>query len=632
MIKLSDYIIKNLKEYGIKHIFMVSGGGAMHLNDSIGKYKDIEYICNHHEQACAIGAEGYARTGGKLAVVNVTTGPGGTNAITGLIGQWLDSVPVLYISGQVKFETCIESCKEIGLRQLGDQEINIIDIVKPVTKFASMIKNPLEVKRLLKKAIYIATHGRPGPVWLDIPLDIQGSMIDESLLIDYNEDEDRIEFNNDEINLKISEIIKLLQKSERPVFIAGHGIRIAGGEKLFLKVVEKLNIPVVTTFNGFDLIPSNHRLFSGRLGTVGDRAGNFTVQNSDLLISAGSRNNIRQISYNWECYGREAKKIIIDIDEAELKKPTVKPFIALVSDAKYFLEELQRQLEGIELPDFRKWVAWSMERKQLYPVVLPEYKTCKETVDSHDRSVTGKNEDLCSHHLSPITHHDSHINPYYFIQVLTECLARDSIVVAGNGTACVALFQAGIVKEGQRIFWNSGCAGMGYDLPAAIGACFAGDKKNVICLAGDGSLQMNIQELQTVVYHRLPVKIFYLNNKGYISIKQTQDNFFGGRYVACNESSGVSFPDITKIACAYGMNTEIIDRHEHMRDKIESILRYEGPLMCDVMLQTDYIFSPKLSSERKPDGRIISKPLEDLYPFLPREEFYKNMIIKPLDE
>ncbi len=598
MIKVSDYILKKLVEYGIRDVFMISGGGAMHLNDSVGKCKDINYICNHHEQACAIAAEGYSRVSGKLSVVIVTTGPGGTNTLTGIIGQWLDSVPVLYISGQVKFDTTIESCRDIGLRQLGDQEINITDIVKPVTKFCAMIKNPLEVKKLLDKAIYIATHGRPGPVWLDIPLNIQAAMIEESLLLEYNQNEDSINFDKETLNLKVSQTVELLKKAKRPIFLAGHGIRISGAKELFLTLIEKMGIPVVSSFNGFDLIPSDHPLFIGRIGTIGDRAGNFAIQNSDLVICVGSRNNIRQISYNWDAFARAAKKIIVDIDAAELNKPTIKPDIAIHADAKDFLETLRFKLGNEKLPRFENWREWCIERKIRYPVVLPDHK---------------ENQKL--------------VNPYYFIKVLSESMDDGSILVAGNATASVTYFQAGFVKKGQRIIWNSGCASMGYDLPAAIGACFASGKKDIVCLAGDGSLQMNIQELQTVFHHQLPIKLFYLNNKGYISIRQTQDNFFEGRYVAIDEGSGVSFPNIIKIAAAYGLHTEIIDNHENMKVKIQNILRSEGPLICEVKLPHDYIFSPKLSSERKADGSMVSKPLEDMYPFLNRDEFKQNMLI-----
>lgn len=598
MIKLSDYVCNFLAARGVKHVFMISGGGAMHLVDSVGKHPKLTYVCPHHEQAAAIAAEGYYRASGRIAAVVVTSGPGGTNTLTGVIGQWLDSIPCIYVSGQVKQETTIASCLEVGLRQLGDQEINIVDIVRPVTKYAVMVRNPLEIRYHLEKAFYLATHGRPGPVWLDIPLDVQGSLIDEKKLTEYDEKEDELKLDKDDIQSKISQTIKLLKKAKRPVFIAGHGIRLSGAQELFLEVAKRMGMPVVSTFNGFDLIDSDNPLYVGRIGTIGDRAGNFALQNSDLLISVGSRNNIRQVSYNWKSFARAAKKVIVDIDAAEFSKPTVNPDLAIHSDARYFLEELTLQVKKEKLPEWRGWHEWCIERKKRYPVVLPEYNAVKGCV-----------------------------NPYYFMEVLSECMSENAIVVAGNGTACVTLFQAGKVKKGQRIFWNSGCASMGYDLPAAIGACFAIGKRQVICIAGDGSLQMNIQELQTVFYHKLPIKIFVLNNQGYMSIKQTQDGFFGGRHIACDEKSGVSFPEITKIAGAYGLKNDRIKSHYGIREKIEVILQSKGPVVCEVGLQKDYKFSPKLSSERKPDGRIVSKPLEDMYPFLDRKEFKNNLLI-----
>lgn len=601
--RLTDYVMKRLVEHGVRHVFMIPGGGAMHLDDSIGLCKDIHFTCNHHEQACAIGAEGYSRTSGKLGVVVVTSGPGGTNTLTGVTGQWTDSVPVLYISGQIKFETSIESCREVGLRQLGDQEINIVDIVRPITKFAAFVKDPREIKRLLDKAIYIATHGRPGPVWLDIPLNVQGAEIDEKELIEYDEREDEIKVDREELGFKVSQVVKLLKKSERPAFLAGHGIRISGAQRSFLDVVEKMGIPVLSTFNGVDLISTDHPLYIGRIGTLGGRAGNFALQNSDLLISVGSRNNIRQVSYNWNAYARAAHKVVVDIDPAELKKPTLNPDLGICADAKLFLEEFKKQIQNEEFPKIKKWHEWCLERKNRFPMLLPEY-----------------------------TKSNSPVNLYYFMQTLTESLDKDDIVVAGNGSACVGLFQSGIIKEGQRMFWNSGCATMGYDLPAAIGACMANNKKRIICVAGDGSMQMNIQELQTIVYHRLPIKIFYLNNDGYISMKQTQNSFFQGRIVASDEKSGIGFPDIIKIAQAYGLGAEIIDSHDSMAERINKTMNMDGPVLCEVKLLNDYIFAPKLSSEKKPDGRLVSKPLEDLYPFLSREEFLKNMIIPPVDE
>lgn len=603
MIKLSDYIIRKLIEFGVTDVFMIAGGGAMHLVDSVGKHPKLKYICPHHEQAAAMAAEGYTRASGKIGVVVVTSGPGSTNTLTGVIGQWLDSVSCLYLSGQIKIETSIVSCPDLGLRQLGDQEINIVDIVRPVTKYAVVVCDPLKIRYHLEKAIYLATHGRPGPVWLDIPLDVQSAMIDEKKLVQYDNKEDEIKFDKAILQKQVSEVVEILKNCQRPVLLAGQGIRISGCQKLFRDFVEGIGLPVLTTFCGFDLIPSDHPLFVGRAGTVGTRFGNFALQNADAFISVGSRNNIRQISYNWNVFAREAKKIIVDIDPAELKKPTIKPDISVNVDAGIFLDELQQQIKKIKLPNWDKWLQWCMERKKQYPVVLPEYWQIKEPV-----------------------------NCYCFVETLTDALSEDAVVVTGNGTACVAMFQAGIVKNGQRIFWNSGCASMGYDLPAAIGACFATNKKLVVCLAGDGSLQMNIQELQTLAYHKLPIKLFVLNNNGYLSIKQTQDTFFEGRRVACDPNSGVSFPDILKVANAYGLPTEKIDNHDGMREKIRQILETTGPAVCEVKLLPEQKFSPRVASEKRPDGRIVSKPLEDMAPFLDRGEFKENMIIELLPE
>lgn len=603
MIRVADYIVKKLEEIGIRDVFMVVGGGAMYLNEAVSRSGKIRYICHHHEQACAIAAEGYSRTKNGLAVVIVTSGPGGTNTLTGVIGQWLDSVPVLYISGQVKFETCISSCPSLGLRQLGDQEINIVDVVRPVTKYATMLTVAKNVKKELEKAIYIATTGRPGPVWLDVPLDVQGALVDEESLEPFGEFEQPSWLVGAELEGKCLKVVNALKNAERPVFVAGHGIRIANAKKTFLYLAEKLGIPVVSTFNGFDLIPTEHPLFVGRIGTLGSRAGNFALQNSDLVICVGTRNNIRQVSYNWQTFARNAKKIVVDIDEAELNKTTMKPDIPIHADAGEFLNKLGKMLAGMSLPSWSGWLSWCSERKKRYPTVLEDY--CKL---------------------------NSPVHPYHFINVLTRSLANDAIIVAGNGSACVVLFQAGIVKENQRIFWNSGCAAMGYGLSAAIGACFAAGKKEVICLDGDGSLQMNIQELQTVIHHKLPLKIFVLNNHGYISIRQTQESFFNGHYVGCDETCGVSFPNFTKIAAAYGLQTMKLDSHNGMEGKIKEILDCAGPYLCEVMLPWDYKFSPKLSSERKPDGSIVSKPLEDMFPFLDRKELRRNMLIPVLDD
>ena len=595
MIKVTDYLAKRLRDYGVTHVFMVTGGGAMHLNDSLGR--DLIYINNHHEQACAIAAEGYSRTANKLSVVNVTTGPGGLNALNGVLGQWTDSVPTLYLSGQVKFETTIGSCPEVvGLRQLGDQEVDIISIVKPITKFAVSITDANDTRYYLEKAIYEATSGRFGPVWLDVPMNIQGALVDESTLRPFFPPA-----KEDAAGLKemVNTVYEKIKNAKRPVILAGHGIRISGGVEAFEALLGKCNIPVVTTFNGMDVITEDNNNYIGRFGTLGNRAGNFCVQNADVLITIGTRNNIRQVSYNWEFFAREAYKIIVDIDPAELKKPTVKPDMPVCADAKEFITLLAGVM-GDSLSDTHKdWLEWNKVRKHKYPSVLPEYHDVKNGV-----------------------------HPYVFMEMLGNCIPDGGVCVTGDGTACVAPFQAMPVKNKFRIFWNSGCASMGYDLPASVGACVANGHKDVICIAGDGSLQMNIQELQTVIHHRMPVKLVYLNNNGYISIKQTQDGFFGGHRVGSDPASGVSFPDIIKLGEAYGFKTCRITSHENLRDEITQFLNTDGPVICEVMLTEDYKFLPKVSSKRLDDGRMISAPLEDLAPFLDREEFRTNLFIK----
>lgn len=602
MLKLSDYLMERLVvRHGVTDVFMISGGGAMHLIDSAGKQPGISYFCPHHEQTAAIAAEGYTRVSGKMGVVIVTSGPGGTNTLTGVIGQWLDSIPCIYLSGQVKEETTIVACPDLKLRQLGDQEINIVDIVRPVTKYAIMVRDPRKIKYHLDKAVYLATHGRMGPVWLDIPLNVQAALIDENGLEEYAEREDEQVFDKELFSCQATETIKLLKSAKRPVFVAGHGIRLSGDIDLFRKFIETSRIPVLTTFSGYDLISSNSPYYAGRIGTVGTRFGNFALQNSDLLISVGSRNNIRQTGYEWKVFARNARKVIVDIDHAELLKPTVKPDLAVHADAGDFLRELMDQSNTAKLPDYSGWLSWCAERKQRYPVVTSEY-----------------------------WHERERVNPYCFVENLTESLSGSDVIVSANGTACVTLFQAGVVKDGQRAFWNSGCASMGYDLPASIGACIANGRKRVVCLAGDGSIQMNIQELQTIAGYNLPVKIFVLNNDGYISIRQTQESFFKGRYTACDPRSGVSFPQIMKVAEAYGFTVFSIANHFEMKDIILKVLSCEGPVLCEVMLSISQRFMPKVSSQLMPDGKMVSKPLEDMFPFLPREEFLSNMIVEPL--
>lgn len=586
--KLSDYIAKRLKEYHkVEHFFMVSGGGAMHLNDSLGRY--IPYTANHHEQACAIAAEGYARINQTLAVVNVTTGPGGLNCLNGVFGQWTDSVPVLYISGQVKYTTTMSSCPDLPLRQLGDQEVDIISCVKPLTKYAKMVTDPNEIKYHLDKAIYEATTGRMGPVWLDIPMNVQAAMIDEDNLKEF------VPPLKITYELHIDEVVNKLKSAKRPLIVAGHGLRLAHQEKQFLSFIEQTDIPVVTTFNGMDLLPTNHKNFGGRIGTVGQRAGNFTLQNADVILFLGTRNNIRQVSYNWENFAKNAYKIVVDIDKSELEKPLVTPDLKIVADLGEFLPELMNHFPKLEC---QKWLEFSKNLFAKYDF--------QNNNDYHSK--------------------DSVINVYDFVHTLTDCMQDNDILVAGNGSACVCAHQTAIVKNNQRIFWNSGDASMGYDLPAALGACYqAEDGQNVVCLAGDGSIMMNIQELQTVSFNKLPLKIFVINNSGYSSIRQTQRNFFKGHMTGSGVDSGVSVPDFCKLAEGFGLKSVKISNPTNMDTEIRDILKMKEPVVCEVMVEKEYAFTPKLSAKKLPDGTMVSPSLEDMFPFLDRKEYEENM-------
>lgn len=591
MIKVSDFIARYLAqhEHIAKDIFLVSGGGNMHIIDSIGKEKRLNYVCNHHEQACAIAAEGYARVSNKIGVAVVTTGPGGTNAITGVLGAWTDSIPMLIISGQVKFITTISSQPELQLRQLGDQEINIVDIVKPITKSAEMVVDKNKIKYHLQKAIYLAKSGRPGPVWLDIPLDIQGALINEEDLESFIP-EPIPDYDN-----KMSQVIEALNMAQRPVIIAGNGITLSDANNDFLELIDKLKIPVIATFARCDILKEDHPFYFGRYGTIGHRAANFVVQNSDLVLAIGARLNIRAISYNWEYFSRAAKRIVVDIDHNELNKHTLEIDIKIQSDAKCFIQEL---LKANVTENYAPWIAQCNHYKANYPTLVENRK-----------NVTG------------------YVDSYFFSAEISKWTAPDMIYVFGNGTASVSAYQCLKLYGQQRALMNSGTASMGYDLPAAIGACYARGKKEIICITGDGSLQMNIQELQTIIHYQLPIKIFVLNNDGYVSIRNTQNNIFAGHLVGADKTSGVSCPDTLKIAQAYGFKTFKITSQENLAEDLQRILNHTGALVCEVMLNPAEKMEPKLSSELKPDGTMVSKPLEDMFPFLPRQEFKENMLI-----
>ncbi|MCL4529161.1 MAG: thiamine pyrophosphate-binding protein [Chloroflexi bacterium] len=601
MIRVSDYIANKLTDFGVRHVFMLTGGGSMFLNYSIGTHPKIKTTFNHHEQACAMAAEGYARITNTPGVINVTTGPGGINALNGVFGAWTDSIPMLILSGQVKRETYVRTYGLPDLRQLGDQEVDIISMVRGITKYAVTVTDPKTIRYHLEKAWYLAKRGRPGPCWLDIPIDVQSSQVDE-LALEGFVSEPGPELDPAKLTGSILQTLDRLKNAQRPVILAGTGVRLAGAVKVFNEVVHKFGIPVTTGWT-HDLIDSDDPVFCGRPGTIGTRPGNFAVQNSDVLLIIGSRLNIRQTGYTFKSFARAAYKIWVDVDPAELQRPTVQPDMPIVADAKEFLLEMNRQLDNCkwDASKYKNWLAWCKDRQARYPAVLPKH-----------RIFNGK------------------INPYHFMEVLFENLTPDDAVVTGNATACIVPFQTAKIKLGQRLFSNSGSASMGYDLPAAIGAAVAREEKRTICLAGDGSLQLNVQELQTVAKYKLPIKIFVLNNNGYLSIRTSQKGFFGST-VGESPASGVSFPDFERLAQAHGLAYSRLDMQD-FAPSLKEILNIPGPILCEVMLDPDQGFEPRQSSRQLSDGRIVSAPLEDMFPFLEREELLDNLLIPPWEE
>lgn len=604
LVKLSDWVAQRLAEHGISDVFMLTGGGAMHLNHSLGTHPALTTTFTHHEQALAMAAEAYYRLTNKLAVVNVTSGPGGTNAITGVYGAWVDSIGMLVISGQVKTETTVRFTG-LPLRQYGDQELDIEELVRPVTKYAVMVTDPRSIRYHLEKALYLAASGRPGPVWLDIPLDVQAAKIDpEDLLPGFDPAELDEPWKQTDLAGAATGILERIANAQRPVIFAGGGVRLSGAHDAFLKLVDRLGIPVVTGWNAHDALWSDHPLNCGRPGTVGDRGGNMVTQSADVLLVLGSRLNIRQVSYNWTSFAREAHKIWVDIDPVELQKPNIRPDTPVVAD----LADLIPALLDAPYPGpsraHRAWLGWARERVRRFPTVLPEYR-----------------------------HHGPLIHPYVAMDELFARLGGDDVVVTGNGSACVVSFQAARIHEGQRLWTNSGCATMGYDLPAAIGvhAATKGTKR-IIAIAGDGSIMMNLQELQTIAGNRIPVKIILINNSGYVSIFQTHRNFFNGVEVGGGPKSNVTFPDFGKLAVAFGIAYLRAENHGDLPAALDAALAEDGPVICELVVDENVAFAPKLGAKQHPDGRITSPALEDLSPFLPREVLRANMAIALLDD
>ncbi len=606
--RLADYVADFLVEHGVTDCFSVVGGGAMHLNDALGHCEGLKVTYNHHEQACAIAAEAYARLDNKIAAVCVTTGPGGTNALTGVVGGWLDSIPMFIISGQVRYDTTARYALQFTgtpLRAMGDQEYDIVKSVEPMTKYATMIEDPRQIRYALEKGWHLATTGRPGPVWIDIPVNFQGGYIETDELEGYDPAEDDAKLPppvEDEI---IQTVLEKIKKAKRPVFHAGYGIRLSGGYEAFRSVAQKLNIPIVTYWNAVDLIEDENPLYCGRAGNMGDRPGNFAIQNADLILAVGTRISIRQVGYNWQTWARAAEVIMVDIDQAELKKPTLHVEMPVWADAKDFLTKLdQAAAEPVNQEEL--WLKTCQRWKKEYPAVLPrQWEENGETA-----------------------------NVYAFVRYLSSQLPENSLTAVSNGACCVVGNQAYVIQKGSRMANNSAVASMGYGLPAAIGTCIAGNRKTTICLEGDGSIMMNLQELQTILTNKLPIKLFLINNNGYHSIRITQTNLFGHhtKVGIGPESEDLSFPEFEKIAKAFGYTYYSAHSNEEMKKVVDQVLAEEGPVFCEIFTDTKQVWEPKSSTKRLEDGTLVSPPLEDLAPFLSREELEKNMFIPLIEE
>ena len=603
--RLADYIADFLCAHGVTDVFSVVGGGAMHLNDALGHHPDLHVTYNHHEQACAMAAEAYARLDNRIAAVCVTTGPGGTNALTGVVGGWLDSIPMFILSGQVRYDTTARYAMRftggLPLRAVGDQEYDIVKSVAPMTKFAAMLEDPQQIRFLLEKAWHLATTGRPGPVWLDIPVNYQGMYIDTDSLPGYDPTAEDAALPPPVAEDTIRRVLDLVAGAKRPVFHAGYGIRLSGGYEAFRKAAEKLNIPIVTYWNAVDLVEDDHPLYCGRAGNMGDRPGNWAIQNADLILAVGTRISIRQVGYNWKTWARAAKVVMVDIDPAEMKKHTLHVDLPIWADAKDFLEKLDAAAGVGPVFQGRDWLDTCRRWKREYPVVQPR--------QWEENGTTA--------------------NVYAFVRYLSSRLPENSLTAVSNGACCVVGNQAYVIQKGSRMANNSAIASMGYGLPAAIGTCIGGGRRTTNCLQGEGSNMMNLQELQTILTNRLPIKIFLINNQGYHSIRITQTNLFSDhcKVGVGPESGDLSFPEFSKLASAFGYPYFSAHSNAEMKAVVDAALAADGAVFCEIFTDTKQVWEPKSSTKRLADGTLVSPPLEDLAPFLPREELERNMFI-----
>lgn len=602
--KVSDYIADHIAEWGIRDVFTVTGGGAMHMNDAFGHHPKLHCTYQHHEQACAMAAEAYARMDNRMAAVCVTTGPGATNAITGVLGGWMDSIPMLVFSGQARYATTV-AASGLKLRSMGVQECNIVPVVTSITKYAQMIIHPEDIRYHLEKALYMAVNGRPGPVWLDIPLDVQGAVIETEELRGYDPQENPEEKPAEISQDVIQQILDKIEKSRRPVLFPGNGVRLAGAMDDFQKLVNILGVPVITGMSSVDAMESEHPYFAGRSGGTGTRPGNFALQNSDVLLSIGNRQGFAQTGFQYQDWARGSYTILNDIDENELKKPSLHVSLPVCGDAGDLIRKLicAAELRGADetnpLFKGRDWIRQCQVWKQKYPVVTAKHY---ETV-----------EEGCT-------------NIYAFYEELSKAMQEGQTLMVSVGTSRVAGSQAFRVKKGQRFITNPNTASMGFCLPAATGICVAQPGKPVVCVTGEGSLQMNLQELQTIWQNRLPVKLFVINNQGYHSIRQTQQSYFEPPLVGVGAESGdLSFPDLSKIIPAYGFSYRAVHAAEELPETLHQVLEETGASVCEVFVTKYQKTEPKTSAKKLPDGSMVSAPLEDMYPFLSKEELEENM-------
>jgi len=600
MIKLSDYVARFIADLGVNHVFMVTGGGAMHLNDSVGACGGLAFVCNLHEQAASMAAETYGKLSG-LGVAVVTTGPGGTNAITGVAGAFLDSTPMVIVSGQVKRA---DLKRDSGVRQLGVQEVDIVSIVAPITKYAVTVMDPSSIRFHLEKAAFLARSGRPGPVWIDIPLDVQGATIDESTLAGFEAELPvPLADHREALASDVRETIESLRQAERPVLLVGNGVRLAGAQSELVRLVERLGVPVLKTWLAHDMIPDDHPLSVGRPGPVAPRGSNFALQNSDWMLSIGARLDLVVTGYAPEKFARCARKIMVDIDPAELDRLRPNVTRALRYDAREFISEMLAQLEDSAPRAHEWWLTRCRDWNARYPVVLPEYRALP-----------------------------THVSTYVLAEALSEATMEGEVVVSGSSGAGIEIFLLAYqTKARQRVLLTTALGAMGYGLPAAIGACLASGGERTVLVDGDGGMQLNIQELETIARLQLPIKIFVLNNAGYASIRTSQARYFG-RLAGADASSGVTLPDIKRVAEAYGVASTAIVNQVDLVSNVRRVLQMPGPVLCEVLSPPEEPRAPSLSSMRRPDGSMVSRPLEDLWPFLDRDEFRANMIVPPLDE